>query len=54
MTDDDKTLDEIAEEIGVIVEKQKTDGDEESTAREGDGKPEDMDKRNMDDYDGGW
>jgi len=53
MTEDNDILDKIAEEIGVIVEKQETDDDEEHTAREGDGKPENMDKRNMDDYHGG-
>jgi len=53
MTEDNDILDKIAEEIGVIVEKQET-GDEERPAREGDGKPEDIDKRNMDDYHGGW
>jgi len=48
------TLDQIAQEIGEITEEQNEDTRSDRVAREGEGKPEEMDKRDMDDYDGSW
>lgn len=53
-TDGSDILDQIAEEIGTITEEQESDDDDSKPAREGDGEPEDMDKRNMNDYHGSW
>jgi hypothetical protein len=54
MTDDGKTLDEIAEEIGVLTEEQDTDDDEDNVAREGEEFDPDEMRRSKDDYHGGW
>lgn len=54
MSDDNKsTLNQIAEEVGEIVEEQEDDENKKS-AREGEEfDPEDY-ERNKEDYDGGW
>jgi len=52
--DDSDTLDQIAQEIGEITEEQHEDSGKCRPAREGQGKPEEMDKRDKDEYNGGW
>lgn len=53
MTEKD-TLDEIAEQVGEIIEEQDPEAEQGKQADESDEGPEDMGKRNMNDYDGGW
>jgi len=54
MSQENDTLDEIAQSIGTITEEQDTDDGDEEPAREGEKfDPEKM-KRSKDDYDGGW
>lgn len=52
MSDEKTTLDQIADEIGEITEKQ--DDDEDEIAREGKEFDPDEMSRSKDDYDGGW
>jgi len=54
MSDNDDTLDQIAEQIGTITEEQETDDGDSEPAREGEEFDPDEMKRTKDDYDGGW
>jgi hypothetical protein len=54
MSDNDDTLDQIAEQIGTITEEQDTDDGDSEPAREGEEFDPDEMKRSKDDYDGGW
>lgn len=54
MTDDNDILDQIAQEIGEITEEQDPEAKQGTTDDDADEGPEDMDKRNMDEYDGDW
>jgi len=54
MSDNNDTLDEIAEQVGTVTEEQDDDSNKEHPAREGEEfDPRDY-ERDKDDYDGGW
>jgi hypothetical protein len=54
MSDNKDTLDQIAQEIGEVVDEQDPEAGQDDPAREGDEFDLDEYMRNKDDYDGDW